>query len=191
LPVAISVDSLFSHAAWAAQLGGISFPLISDFHPKGEIARSLGVYLEDKGMTDRATVILDAAGIVRYAQSVTPAGVRDMQMLVAECEAIDAAWEGNLPRDKPPLGLESNTVLYVRNSCMASRWAIYARHNLHLDDDRLLPVRNISVDAEAKAELERLGGKAQAPALAVGDVVMYESAEISAYLRTRTCWTWP
>jgi hypothetical protein len=190
LPVAISVDSLFSHAAWAEQLGGISLPLISDFHPKGEIARSLGVYLEDKGMTDRATIILDAAGTVRYAQSVTPSGVRDMTSLVDECEAIDAAWEVELPPDTPPLGLERNTVLYVRNNCMVSRWAIYARRNLHLDDDRL-PVRNVSVDPEAKAELERLGGKAQAPALAVGDSVMYESAEIAAYLRTRASWIWP
>jgi hypothetical protein len=190
LPVGISVDSLYSHAAWADQLGGISIPLISDFHPKGEIARSLGVYLEDKGITDRATIILDAAGKVRYAHSVGPSGVRDIPSLVAECEAIDAAWAGELPTDQAPLGLEGKAVLYVRNNCTFSRWAIYARNNLHLDDDQL-PVRNVSFDEDAKAELERLGGKAQAPALAVGDSVMYESAEIAEYLRTRACWVWP
>jgi hypothetical protein len=190
LPLGISIDSTFCHAAWADQLGGISLPLVSDFHPKGEIARSMGVYLDEKGITDRATIIVDAEGTVRYAHSVTPSGVRDIPALVAECEAIDAAWEAELPADRPPLGLEPNTVLYVRNNCTFSRWAIYARHNLHLDDDRL-PLRNVSFDPAAKAELERLGGKAQAPALAIGDLVMYESAEIAAYLRTRASWVWP
>jgi hypothetical protein len=191
LPCGISIDTTFCHAAWADQLGGISLPLISDFHPKGEIAKPLGVYLDDRGITDRATIILDAAGTVRHAHSVGPSGVRDMPALVAECEAIDATWKTELPADTPPLGLESSTVLYVRNNCTFSRWAIYARHNLHLDNDELLPVRNVSFDLAAKADLERLGGKAQAPALAVGDVVMYESAEIAAYLRTRASWVWP
>jgi hypothetical protein len=165
--------------------------LVSDFHPKGEIAQAFGVYLDEKGITDRATIIIDAAGIVRYAHSVTPSGIRDVPTLVAECEAIDAAWEAELPAaDQPPLGLEPNTVLYVRNNCTFSRWAICARQNLHLDDETL-PVRNVSLDPAAKAELERLGGKAQAPALAIGDLVMYESAEIAAYLRTRCSWIWP
>jgi hypothetical protein len=184
----ISVDTTYSHAAWAEQLGGICFPLISDFHPKGEIANSMGVYLNDKGMTDRATIIIDAGGTVRFAQSVTPAGVRDVARLAAECEAIDAEWAGKLPDDVPPEGLDTNATLYVRDSCMPSRWALYARRNLHLDN---LPIRNVSQDDEAKAELERLGGKAQAPALAVGDQVIYDSAEIAAYLRARSCPMWP
>lgn len=189
LACGISIDSTFVHAAWAEQLGGISFPLISDFHPKGEIASSMGVYLADKGITDRATIILDANGTVRYTLSVTPAGVRDMQAMVVECEKIDAAWTPPLSDDTQPLGLEPNTTLYVRDNCMFSRWALYARRNLHLEQSLL--VCNVSQDYDAKAELERLGGKAQAPALAVGERVMYESAEIAAYLRTRCSWMWP
>lgn len=189
LAVGISIDTTFTHAAWAEQLGGISFPLISDFHPKGEIAKSMGVYLEDKGITDRATIIIDADGKVRHTLSVTPAGVRDILAMVVECEKIDAAWPTKLPDDTPPLGLEPNTMLYVRDNCMFSRWAMYARRNLHLEQS--LPVCNVSQDYERKAELERLGGKAQAPALAVGDRVMYESAEIAGYLETRCSWTWP
>lgn len=189
LACGISIDTTFTHAAWAEQLGGISLPLISDFHPKGEIARSMGVYLEDKGITDRATVLIDADGKVRYTLCVTPAGVRDMVAMVAECEKLDATWTSKLPEDVQPLGLEPKTTLYVRDNCMFSRWALYARRNLHLEQS--LPVCNVSQDAEAKAELERLGGKAQAPALAVGERVMYESAQIAAYLRTRCSWTWP
>jgi hypothetical protein len=185
----VSVDSRFAHAAWADQLGGISLPLIPDFHPKGEIADSFGVYLPDKGHTDRATIILDAAGTVHYAVSVTPDGQRDAAVLAAECEAIDADWSIELPDDKPPPGLEPNTALYVREQCMFCRWAMYTRHNLHLDGS--LPIYNITRDEAAKNELVHCGGKAQVPALVVGELVMYESTQIAEYLCARASWMWP
>lgn len=183
----ISVDSTYSHAAWAEQLGGVSFPLISDAHPKGEIGRMFGVYLADEGIDDRATIIIDAAGTVRYANSVTPSGERDVLELVEICEGIDAAWTDALSQDTPPLGLEQSCKLYIRDNCMFSRWALYTRKNLHIEDQ--LPVVNVSRDAQAKTELEGLGGKAQAPALRVGDRVMYESDEIAAYLSKHASWT--
>jgi hypothetical protein len=185
----ISVDSRFTHAAWAAELGGISLPLLPDFHPKGEVADLFDMYLPAKGHTDRATIILDATGVVRYAVSVTPDGHRDAAVLAAECEAMDHKWSGALPEDRPPLGLEPNTVLYIRDNCMFSRWALYVRRNLHLEDS--LPVINCSRDSAAKDELARRGGKVQAPALVVGDRVMYESEHIAAYLVSRAGWTWP
>ena len=64
----VSVDSRFSHENWAKSLGGISFWLLQDFHPKGDMAKKYGVYLEDKGITDRATVIIDKQGVVRYCR---------------------------------------------------------------------------------------------------------------------------
>ena len=189
LVCAISVDSNFTHAGWADQLGGISLPLVPDFHPKGEIAEAFGVYLPESGHTDRATIILDASGKVRYSVSVTPSGHRDASVLAAECEAIDEKWSSTLPEDRPPLGLEPDTMLYIRDNCMFSRWALYARHNLHIED--ALPVRNVSRDPKAMADLQRLGGKAQAPALMVGDRVMYESEQIAAHLVARAGWKWP
>ena len=70
----ISVDSVYSHANWARDLGGVSFPLLSDFEPKGAVAASFGHYLAEPGITDRATVIIDKEGVVRYSVSVTPSG---------------------------------------------------------------------------------------------------------------------
>jgi hypothetical protein len=181
LPIGISIDTTYCHAAWAEQLGGISFPLVSDFNPKGEIAKAFRVYLADKGITDRATVIVDAGGTVRYAASVGPGGRRDIDALVRECEAIDAAWTGATLRETGPgPGLPEGAVLYVKDHCTYSRWALYARANLHLEDS--LPVHNISHEPEALAELQRRGGKAQAPALVLPDRVMYESADIAKYL---------
>lgn len=182
----VSVDSTFSHAAWAEQLGGVSLPLVPDFHPKGEIAEAFGVYLADKGITDRATVIIDAGGTVRYAESVGPGGKRDIAAIVAECEAIDAAWSPGLPDATPPLGLPEGAALYVKDRCMFSRWALSARTNLHLED--VLPVVNVSRDAAALDELVRRGGKGQAPALVTADAVLYESADIARFLAERASW---
>jgi alkyl hydroperoxide reductase subunit AhpC len=63
----ISVDSVYSHVAFAKSLGGIaSYPLLADFHPKGEVAKRYGVWKEDKGITERAVFVIDKSGKVRY-----------------------------------------------------------------------------------------------------------------------------
>ena len=53
------------------------------------MAKKYGAYLEDKGITDRATVIIDKQGVVRYAASVTPAGERNLKELLTECQEIN------------------------------------------------------------------------------------------------------
>lgn len=85
----VSVDSRFSHDNWAKSCGGVSFPLLQDFHPKGATAEKYGAFLSDKGITDRATVIIDKQGVVRYAASVTPAGERNPKDLLAECQKVN------------------------------------------------------------------------------------------------------
>ncbi len=53
------------------------------------MAKKYGVFLEDKGITDRATVIIDKQGIVRYANSVTPAGERNPKEMLAEAQKVN------------------------------------------------------------------------------------------------------
>lgn len=67
----ISVDSIPSHNAWAKSLGGISYPLLSDFFPHGEVAKQYGVFREDQnqpafGACERALFIIDKEGIIRF-----------------------------------------------------------------------------------------------------------------------------
>src|SRR5258708_29815305 len=65
--VGISVDSVPSHVAFAKSLGGIGrYPLLADFHPKGEVSKKYGVYNEEAGRCERAIVIVDKAGIIRH-----------------------------------------------------------------------------------------------------------------------------
>ncbi len=48
-------------------MGGIdSYPLLSDFHPKGEVSRAYGVYNEDNGFAERTILLIDKEGIIRF-----------------------------------------------------------------------------------------------------------------------------
>jgi glutaredoxin len=52
--------------AWAESLGGISYPLLSDFWPHGEVAERYGVLRHHEGRSERAIFIIDKEGIIRY-----------------------------------------------------------------------------------------------------------------------------
>jgi peroxiredoxin len=69
--VGISVDGAFCHKAFQ-QHAGVSMPLLSDFHPKGEVARAYGVFAEDYGVAGRALVMVDADGIVSWSHRSPP-----------------------------------------------------------------------------------------------------------------------
>ena len=51
--------------AWAESLGGITYPLLSDFWPHGEVAKKYGV-LRSEGHSERAIFIIDKAGVIQY-----------------------------------------------------------------------------------------------------------------------------
>jgi len=63
--LAISVDSGPVHAKWAAEQD-YTFPLLADFWPHGEVARSYGVLQEDIGLALRGTFVVDKQGVVAY-----------------------------------------------------------------------------------------------------------------------------
>jgi peroxiredoxin len=69
----LSVDGVWCHAAFANDRK-LKFPLLADFEPKGEVARSYGVYRAKEGTTERALYVIDAEGIVRWSY-VSPVGV--------------------------------------------------------------------------------------------------------------------
>ncbi len=83
----ISVDSAWTHKAFAEKLG-IDYPLLADFHPKGAVAQKFGLYLQDKGITNRATVIVDKEGIVRYVNVYDIPQQRANQELIAALKTL-------------------------------------------------------------------------------------------------------
>jgi peroxiredoxin len=69
----ISVDGVWCHAAFARDRK-LHFPLLSDFEPKGMVARTYGVYRDGDGVSERALFVIDGAGIIRWSY-VSPIGV--------------------------------------------------------------------------------------------------------------------
>lgn len=69
----ISVDGVWCHAAFARDRK-LRFPLLSDFEPKGDVARAYGVYRPSDGITERALFVVDADGDVAW-RYVSPIGV--------------------------------------------------------------------------------------------------------------------
>ena len=69
----ISVDGIWSHLAFAKDRN-LEFPLLADFEPKGEVARTYQVYRAADGTSERALYVIDADGIVRWSY-VSPVGI--------------------------------------------------------------------------------------------------------------------
>ena len=71
--VGISVDSAWSHLAFAKDRN-LHFPLLSDFEPKGAVARQYGVYRDGDGVSERALFVIDEEGFIQWSY-VSPLGV--------------------------------------------------------------------------------------------------------------------
>ncbi|GAC1402801.1 MAG: hypothetical protein NVSMB68_16510 [Thermoanaerobaculia bacterium] len=88
--VGISVDSIPSHVAFARSLGGIEkYPLLADFHPKGAVSKKYGVWKEDRGLSERAIVIVDKKGIIRYIDVHAISEVPDNTQLLEVLRELD------------------------------------------------------------------------------------------------------
>jgi len=59
-----SVDSIDSHRAWAEELGGLEYPLLSD--EDKTLSRAYGVLNEKEGVSLRATFIINPTGVISY-----------------------------------------------------------------------------------------------------------------------------
>jgi peroxiredoxin len=85
--LAISVDSPACHQAWAKSLGGLTFPLVSDYFPHGAVAEQYGV-LSSKGYAERAVFLIDKEGVIRYKEQVHPSKTPDNDKLQAAIRLI-------------------------------------------------------------------------------------------------------
>lgn len=88
--LAISVDSTATLRQFAER-ENYSFTLLADFWPHGEVARRYGAFLDDKGFATRATVVVDAQGIVRAAFAVAPGDARPLSAYRSALAELAAA----------------------------------------------------------------------------------------------------
>ncbi len=86
----VSVDSVWSHKAFADKMG-IKYSLLADFHPKGAMSEKYGVYLGDKGITGRAIVIVGRDGKVAWVKNYDIPVVPDVKEVAAALGQVKAA----------------------------------------------------------------------------------------------------
>ena len=84
----VSADPLPSLKAWAENLGGVPFPLLSDYWPHGAVGKAYGIFNEERGMDARAAFIVDAQGVIRFAQTYAPGTIPEAKDLLEALKKI-------------------------------------------------------------------------------------------------------
>ena len=80
--LAVSCDPVSSKEAWGKWLGGITYPLVSDFWPHGEMSKLYGVFNEEFGRPDRSLFIVDKQGIIRWIKIFKPGELPDTVLVL-------------------------------------------------------------------------------------------------------------
>lgn len=113
----ISVDSVPCLVAWAESLGGINYPLLSDFWPHGEVAKLYGVLRPD-GRSERAIIIVDKDGIIQYVDVHDIDDQPDNEVLRKELRRIDPTAAAREPEKPKASTLPSGgIVMYCTRWC--------------------------------------------------------------------------
>ena len=84
----MSIDPVPSLKGWADFLGGVPFPLLSDFWPHGAVGKAYGIFNEERGMDKRAAYVVDAQGVIRYAKVYPQGTIPTSEELLAELRKL-------------------------------------------------------------------------------------------------------
>ena len=66
--IGLSSDPRAGLRSWSNSLGGLSYPLLSDFWPHGVTLQAYGIFNEEAGTSKRSLMIIDPEGIIRHAE---------------------------------------------------------------------------------------------------------------------------
>ncbi len=159
----ISVDSQDCLRAWGESLGGITYPLLSDFWPHGAVAQKYGVLRED-GKSERAIFVIDKTGVIRYVDvhnideqpdnEVLFRVLADIEGVPVPQEVIEPASSPQTAAEQPVESEEPVVTMYCTDWCPACR---RARAYLKANN---IPFRevNISRDRQAAADVRAFTG---------------------------------
>lgn len=153
---ALSIDHLPSLKAWLESLGGIRFPILSDFWPHGEVAQKYGV-LRSEGYSERAVFIIDREGIIRYIDVHDIEDQPDNIDILKVIQQIDpetaAAHPINFDQFEEPIP-QGGIVMYMTQWCEDSK-----RARAWLDDHHLeYHMVDINKNPSTKAKLREWSG---------------------------------
>ncbi len=154
----ISVDSSDCLYAWADSLGGIIYPLLSDFFPHGRVAQLYGV-LRPEGYSERAIFVIDKQGIIRYVDVHEIDDQPDNEVLFAELYKLEPelakkdreflSRQQQAELDEQPQPPAAEVVMYCTPWCPACR-----RARAYFNEKKIPFVEiDISRDRQAAAQV--------------------------------------
>jgi len=172
----ISIDHVHCLEAWAESLGGISYPLLSDFWPHGETALKYGVFRED-GRSERALFIVDKDGIVRYADVHDIDEQPDNEELFKALRQLEPdavvqePVEAGVTEVGPSTSSPQSVVLYCRPGCIDCR---LSRRFLERNGIVYTEI-NVRANREAEAQvLEWTGGQLVSPVFDIDGTIVID-----------------
>jgi len=89
VPLGISVDAQPSKTAWAETLELKNLKILADFHPKGKLARRLGVYVKEEGFSGRANILLNEKRRVLWAKVYKLTELPDLDEVISAVKKFD------------------------------------------------------------------------------------------------------
>jgi len=90
----VSTDTHFTHKAWhdaSDTIKKIQYPMVGD--PTGDISRNFDVYVEHKGLADRATFVIDPKGQIQIVEMTAGRVGRSAEELLRKIKAAQYAEE--------------------------------------------------------------------------------------------------
>jgi mycoredoxin-dependent peroxiredoxin len=84
----LNADPVPALKAWAEQLGGLPFPLLSDFWPHGAVGQAYGIFNDQRGMDARAAFVVGPDGTIRYSQVYAPGTIPESKDLLEQLKKL-------------------------------------------------------------------------------------------------------
>jgi alkyl hydroperoxide reductase subunit AhpC len=69
-------------------MGGLPYPELSDFHPKGQATKAYDLWNEERGASNRAVLIVDKGGVVRFRETYTPGVLPDPEKILGVLDSL-------------------------------------------------------------------------------------------------------
>jgi len=165
--------------AWAESLGGINYPLLSDFYPHGQVAQRYGVLRPD-GRSERAIFVIDKSGTIRYVDIHPIDEQPDNEVLFSILAELEPELAARQPKRGPSWRQEAEpapdaeVVLYCTSWCPDCK-----RARLFLEKHGIQYVEvNISKDRSAAQRVrDWAGGKEITPTFDIHGKILVEYSE--------------
>ena len=70
-------------------MGGLPYPELSDWHPKGQVTEAYGLWNDERGAGTRAIIVVDKEGVVRFRETYAPGTLPDPLAVLSVLEKLD------------------------------------------------------------------------------------------------------